>query len=371
MSTAWESLANEPILDIQPYQPGKPAEELERELGITSAVKLASNESPFPPSDRVLTAVRAALTGLNRYPDGSGHYLRRALAAHHKVSAESIVLGNGSNELIELLARTFVRPGEEVVIPHPSFVVYPSIVQAVGGTRVVVALKDHRIDLPRMRRAITALTKMVFVANPNNPTGTIVTAEEVDKFLDKVPEHVIVVFDEAYYDFAEGPDFPDALDHLRHGKRVVILRTFSKMAGLAGLRIGYAIADPDCVALMNRIRQPFNVNTLGQVAALAALQDEAHVRRTVEAVRDGVRQLSAALAALGVACVPSRANFVMVELPDAAGVYEKLLRLGVIVRPLASFGLELGLRITVGTPEENTRLVESLRTVLAQKGARG
>ena len=318
----------------------------------------------------MIAAVRAALTGLNRYPDGSGHYLRHALAQHHKVAAESIVLGNGSNELIELLARAFVRRGEEVVIPHPSFVVYPSIVQAVGGTRVVVALKDHRIDLPRMRRAITALTKMIFIANPNNPTGTIVTAEEVERFLDKVPDHVIVVFDEAYYDFAEGPDFPDALGHLRHGKRVVVLRTFSKKAGLAGLRVGYAVADPDCVALMNRIRQPFNVNTLGQVAALAALEDEAHVQRTVGLVREGVQQLSSELAKLGLACVPSRANFVMVEVPDAASTYEQLLKFGVIVRPLASFGLERALRISVGTPEENLRLVEAMRTVLAQKGAR-
>lgn len=370
MSTAWESLVNEPILDIHPYQPGKPVEEVERELGIPGAVKLASNENPFPPSEKVLAAIRGALGGLNRYPDGSGYYLRQALAKKHDVSAEAIVLGNGSNELIELLARTFVRPGEEVVIPQPSFVVYPSIVQAVGGTRVVVALKDHRIDLPRMRRAITTLTKMVFVANPNNPTGTIVTGEEVDKFLDKVPDHVIVVFDEAYYDFAEGPDFPDALGHLRHGKRVVVLRTFSKMAGLAGLRIGYAVADPDCAGLMNRIRQPFNVNTLAQVAALAALEDEAHVERGVGVVREGVRQLSAALDALGVKRVPSRANFIMVELPDATRAYEQLLKLGVIVRPLASFGLDRALRITVGTPEENARLIEGLRAVLGTPGSR-
>ena len=370
MSTAWESLANELILDIQPYQAGKPIEELERELGVAGAIKLASNENPFPPSERVLTALRSALAGLNRYPDGSGYYLRQALAKKHGVAPEAIVLGNGSNELIELLARTFVRPGDEVVIPQPSFVVYPSIVQAVGGTRVVVSLKGHRIDLPRMRRAITPLTKMVFVANPNNPTGTIVTAEEVEHFLDKVPEHVIVVFDEAYYDFAEGPDFPDALAHLRHGKRVVVLRTFSKMAGLAGLRVGYAIADPDCAALMNRIRQPFNVNTLAQVAALAALQDEVHVQRTVEVVRQGVRDLAAALDAMGVRHVPSRANFIMVELPDAIRVSEQLLKLGVIVRPLASFGLEQALRITVGTPEENTRLVQALRTVLGRQGTR-
>jgi histidinol-phosphate aminotransferase len=365
MSTAWERLANEPILGIRPYQPGKPVDELERELGISGAVKLASNENPFPPPESVLAAIRSALGGLNRYPDGSGYHLRQALAKKHSVPAEAIALGNGSNELIELLARTFVRPGEEVVLPNPSFVVYPSIVQAVGGTRVVVSLRDHRIDLPKMRRAITALTKMVFVANPNNPTGTIVTAAEVEAFLDKVPDHVIVVFDEAYYDFAEGPDFPDTLAHLQRGKRVVLLRTFSKMAGLAGLRIGYAVADPDCVALLNRIRQPFNVNSLAQVAALAALEDEASLKVAVRAIRDGVGQLSSALEALGIRHVPSRANFIMVEVPDAAHVYEQLLKLGVIVRPLASFGLERALRISVGTPEENARLVDALRTVLA------
>ena len=370
MSTAWERLANEPVLDIHPYEPGKPIEEVERELGIPNAVRLASNESPTPPSPVVLEALQRALAGLNRYPDGSGYYLRQALAKKHGVSPESIVLGNGSNELIELLARTFTRPGEEVVIPHPSFIVYPSIVQAVGGTRVVVTLKDYRIDLPKMRRAITPLTKMVFVANPNNPTGTIVTAEEVQKFLDKVPDHVIVVFDEAYYDFAAGPDFPDTLAALRHGSRVVILRTFSKMAGLAGLRVGYAIADPDCIALMNRIRQPFNVNTLAQVGALAALRDDAYIKRSVDLVQQGVRTVSAALDTLGVRYVPSRANFILAEFDDAPRVSEQLLKQGVMVRAMTSFGLERALRITVGTPEENRRLVDALKTALGNGAGR-
>jgi histidinol-phosphate aminotransferase len=369
MSTAWERLANEPVLDVHPYEPGKPIEEVEKELGIPRAIRLASNESPTPPSPVVLQALQQALAGLNRYPDGSGYYLRQALAKKHGVSPDSIVLGNGSNELIELLARTFVRQGEEVVIPHPSFVVYPSIVQAVGGTRVVVTLKDHRIDLPKMRRAITPLTKMAFVANPNNPTGTIVTADEVEKFLDKVPDRVIVVFDEAYCDFAAGPDFPDTLAALRHGSRVVILRTFSKMASLAGLRVGYAIADPDCIALMNRIRQPFNVNTLAQVAALAALGDEAYIQKAVEATRHAVRSLSAALDTLGVRYVPSRANFILAEFDDATRVCEQLFKQGVMVRPMTSFGLERALRITVGTPEENARLVDALRTIRG-KGAR-
>jgi histidinol-phosphate aminotransferase len=364
MSTSWERLANEPILDIAPYQPGKPIEEVERELGIAGAIKLASNENPSPPSPVVLAAIRQVLGGLNRYPDGSGHYLRHALAKKHGVSPDSIILGNGSNELLELFARTFVRHREEVVFPHPSFIVYPSIVQSVGGIRVVVTLKDYRLDLPTMARAITPLTKLVFIANPNNPTGTIVTADEVEKFLEEVPERCIVVFDEAYVDFAHGPDFPDSLGYLRQGRRVVVMRTFSKVASLAGLRVGYAIADPDCIGLVNRIRQPFNVNTVAQVAALAALDDEEHARQGVAMVQAGIKTLYRAFDELGVHYVPSRANFVYAEFPDAGRVYQALLRQGVIVRPAASFGAERGLRITVGTPEENARFIQALRAVL-------
>jgi histidinol-phosphate aminotransferase len=316
----------------------------------------------------VLNAIRQVLGGLNRYPDGSGYYLRHALAKRYGVSPDAIVLGNGSNELLELIARTFVRQGEEVVFPHPSFVVYPSIVQSVGGIRVVVTLKDHRIDLPTMARAITPLTKLVFIANPNNPTGTIVTAEEVERFLDDVPEQVIVVFDEAYIDFAQGPDFPDSLAYLRQGRRVIALRTFSKIASLAGLRVGYAIADPDAIGLLNRIRQPFNVNTVAQVAALAALEEDVHARHTVAMIQDGIRTLYRAFDELGIHYVPTRANFILVEMPDAERVYRELLRQGVIVRPTASFGVERGLRITVGTPEENARLVQALRVVLGRQG---
>jgi histidinol-phosphate aminotransferase len=368
MSTSWERLANEPILDIAPYEPGKPIEEVERELGIAGVIKLASNENPQPPSPAVLAAIRQVLGGLNRYPDGSGYYLRHALAKKHGVSPDSIMLGNGSNELLELLARTFVRQGEEVVFPYPSFIVYPSIVQSVGGIRVVVTLKEHRLDLSTMGRAITPLTKLVFIANPNNPTGTIVTADEVEKFLDDVPERVIVVFDEAYVDFAQGPDFPDSLGYLRQGRRVVVLRTFSKVASLAGLRVGYAIADPDGIALVNRIRQPFNVNTVAQVAALAALDDEEHARASIAMVQAGIKTLYRAFGELGLPYVPTRANFIYVEFPDAQKVYQALLRQGVIVRPALSFGAERGLRITVGTPEENARLIEALRTVLGKRG---
>jgi histidinol-phosphate aminotransferase len=366
MHASWESLANDHILGIAPYEPGKPIEELERELGLTDVIKLASNENPLGPSERVLKAITEALPHLNRYPDGSGYYLRQALASRHGVSADHIILGNGSNDLIELVVRAFLRAGEEAVIPHPSFVVYPMIVQAAGGIRVVVTLKEHRLDLEAMARAITPMTKLVFIANPNNPTATIVTADEVATFMTRVPDRVIVVFDEAYAEFAQGPDFPDSPAYLGQARKVVVLRTFSKATSLAGLRVGYALADPDCVALLNRIRQPFNVNALGQVAALAALQDEAHVLECLRMIEAGRHYLSDEFSAMGVRYTPSRANFILVDVGrSGADVFNWLLKEGVIVRPMASFGMDSCLRVTVGTPEENRRLVKALKKVLA------
>ena len=370
MHTQWESLANEHILGIAPYEPGKPVEELERELGIHDAIKLASNENPLSPSDRVQRAITDAMATLNRYPDGSGYYLRHALARKHDVTAEQVVLGNGSNELIELLVRTFLRPGDEAVVPHPSYVVYPMIVQAAGGIRVMVMLKDYRIDLEAMARAITPMTKMVFIANPNNPTATIVTADEVAHFMSKVPERTIVVFDEAYIEFAQGSDFPDMLDYVAQGRKVVVLRTFSKAASLAGLRVGYGIGDADAIALMNRIRQPFNVNALAQAGALAALDDKAHTLECVRTIEAGRHYLYDELHALGVKYVPSRANFILVDVGrSASDIYQRLLKEGVIVRPLTPFGMESALRVTVGTPQENRRLIKALRTVLGKNPA--
>src|SRR5438445_4839810 len=364
MPTQWESLANEHILGIAPYEPGKPIEELERELGIANPIKLASNENPLSPSDRVQKAILAALSALNRYPDGSGFYLRQALAKRHGVGQDQIVLGNGSNELIELVVRTFLRPGDEAVVPHPSFVVYPMIVQAAGGVRVMVMLKEHRLDLEAMARAITPMTKIVFIANPNNPTATIVTADEVSHFVSRLPERTIVVFDEAYIEFALGPDFPDTLEYVKQGRKVVTLRTFSKAASLAGLRVGYGVADADCIALMNRIRQPFNVNALAQVAALAALEDESHTLECVRMIEAGRHYLYDEFNALGVKYVPSRANFILVDVGrSASDIYQRLLKEGVIVRPMTPFGMESALRITVGTPQENRRLVKALRNV--------
>ncbi|OLC11972.1 MAG: histidinol-phosphate transaminase [Candidatus Rokubacteria bacterium 13_1_40CM_69_27] len=366
--TQWESLANEHILGIAPYEPGKPIEELERELGIADAIKLASNENPLAPSDRVQKAVAAALSILNRYPDGSAFYLRQALAKKHGVTPEHVILGNGSNELIELLVRTFLKPGDEAIVPHPSFVVYPMVVQAAGGIRVMVMLKDYRLDLEAMARAITPLTKIIFIANPNNPTATIVTAEEVEHFMARVPERTIVVFDEAYLEFAQGPDFPDALAYVKQGRKVIVLRTFSKANSLAGLRVGYGVADADAIALMNRIRQPFNVNSLAQAAALAALEDDAHVLECVRMIEAGRHFLYDEFKALGLKYVPSRANFILVDVGrSAAEIYQKLLHGGVIVRPMTPFGMESTLRITVGTPEENRRLIKGLRAALGKQ----
>jgi histidinol-phosphate aminotransferase len=366
MSHSWESLANEHILGIAPYEPGKPIEELEREFGITDAIKLASNENPLSPSERVLKAIADALPNLNRYPDGSGFYLRQALARRHGVGPDQLVLGNGSNDLIELLVRAFLRAGEEAVIPHPSFVVYPMIVQAVGGIRVVVTLKDYRVDLEAMARAITPMTKMVFIANPNNPTATIVTADEVEHFMARVPDKVIVVFDEAYVEFAQGPDFPATLDYLRHGRRVVVLRTFSKAASLAGLRVGYAVAPAQMASYIHRVRAPFNVSSVAQEAALGALQDAAHVERSKALARDGKAWLRPRLQSLGLACPESHGNFLFVGLDrDAGEVYQALLREGVIVRPLAGYGFPRHVRITVGLPSDNERLLAALRKVLS------
>ena len=367
MPASWESIANDHILGIAPYEPGKPVEELERELGITDAIKLASNENPLPPSAKVQQAIAAALPHLNRYPDGSGYYLREALARRHGVTPDHILLGNGSNEMIELLARAFIKPGDEAVIPHPSFVVYPMIVQAVGGIRVVVTLKDQRLDLEAMARAMTPMTKMVFIANPNNPTATIVTAEEVEDFMARVPERAIVVFDEAYFEFAQGPDFPDSLGYLRQGRKVAVLRTFSKAASLAGLRVGYGVADPHCISLLNRIRAPFNVNSLAQVAALAALEDDAHILECLSMIEAGRHYLYDEFTSLGIKYAPSRANFILVDIGrNAADIYQRLLKEGVIVRPMTSFGMESALRISIGTPEENRRLMKGMRKVLSE-----
>lgn len=353
--------AAENIKSISPYVPGKPIEELERELGITGSIKLASNENPLGPSPRAVAAIKKAAAGLNRYPDGSGFYLTRELAKQLGVGIDRIILGNGSNELIELAVRTFVQPGEEVVSADPSFVVYKMITQAAGGTNVIVPCRDLTHDLDAMADRITDRTRLVFIANPNNPTGTMNTKAEMDLFMDRVPDHVLVCVDEAYFEYVTRADYPDSLDYLRTGKNVLALRTFSKIYGLAGLRIGYGVTKPEIAELMNKVRQPFNTNSLGQVGALAALGDRKHVERSVTLNNEGKQFLYRELERLGVQYVPTEANFILFETArDGRELYAGLLKKGVIVRPMGGSRV----RVTIGLPGENQRFVAELEAAL-------
>jgi histidinol-phosphate aminotransferase len=351
----------ENISSINPYVPGKPIEELERELGISGSIKLASNENPLGPSPKAVAAVKKALEGLNRYPDGSGFYLSQALAKHYGVDLLQVILGNGSNELIELAVRTFVQPGEEVISADPSFVVYKMITQAAGGTNVIVPCKDLRHDLDAMAERITPKTKIVFIANPNNPTGTMNTRAEMDRFMGRVPGHVIVAVDEAYCEYVTHADYPDSLDTLKGGANILALRTFSKIHGLAGLRIGYGITTPEIAELMNKVRQPFNTNTAGQVAALAALADRKHVEKSIANNNEGKQFLYQSFQRLGLSYTPTETNFVFFETAlDGRELYNALLKQGVIIRPMGGRNL----RVTIGLPDENRRFVAELEKII-------
>ncbi len=357
-------LVPEWIQRLAVYPPGMPIEELEREYGITGSIKLASNENPFGPSPRALAAIVRALPTLHRYPDGSGYYLRQALAARLGVSADAIILGNGSNEIIELAARAFLRPGDNAVMADQAFVIYQMVVQATGATARTVPLKHFTHDLEAIAAAITPATRLVFLANPNNPTGTIYRRDEWEEFLRTVPANVLVVADDAYADYVDDPDYPDSLHYQRPDRLLLTLRTFSKIYGLAGLRLGYGVGPLEVIQVLNRLRQPFSVNALAQVAALAALEDREYVESVRRNNREGLDYLQQACERLRCAYVPSWANFVLIDVGEAARVYEALLRRGVIVRPMDVYRLPHHLRVTVGTPVENQRFVESLGAVL-------
>jgi histidinol-phosphate aminotransferase len=357
---ALKDMVNAHILDLEPYEPGKPIEELERELGIHGSIKLASNESPLGPSAKAVAAVRAAASGVHRYPDGASFALRKRLAAHLDVAGEQIVFGAGADELLELLAKTFLSRGDEVVFAWPSFAMYPIVVKGMGATPVAVPLsRDLVHDLAGMAEAITPRTKIVFVCNPNNPTGTSVGADEFDRFASRLPADVVLAVDEAYAEYARRPDFPQSLEWVRRRPGTVVLRTFSKIYGLAGLRIGYGVADAELAGYLERARHPFNVNRLAEVAALAALDDDEHAEASRRVNDEGARYLAAELGALGIEAWPTDANFVLAR--PGAGVHEALLREGVIVRPLKGFGLPEHIRISVGLPEENERLIKALK----------
>lgn len=357
---ALKDLIKPHILGLEPYQPGKPIEELERELGLSGSIKLASNESPLGASPKGVAALQRAIASIHRYPDGASFLLRRKLADRLSVDGEQLVLGAGADEILELLAKVLLGPGDECVYAWPSFAMYPIVVQGMGARPVPVPLDaDFVHDLPAMVAAVGERTKLVFVCNPNNPTGTSVGAEAFDAFMAALPEDVVVAVDEAYVDFARRPDLPDSVGWLRRRPGTIVLRTFSKIFGLAGLRIGYGVADRELADYLQRARHPFNVNRLAEVAAAAALDDAEYVKRVTRLNANGVDYLSRELRGLGIEVWPTDANFVLAR--TGPGVYERLLREGVIVRPMAAFGLPDCVRISVGLPEENERLVKALR----------
>ena len=357
--------APEHIKNIKPYVPGKPVEELERELGISGSVKLASNENPAP-SPLAIKALRKGISDMNRYPDGDCYYLRDALAAKLAIDTGELIFGNGSNEIIELAVRTFMGPGDEAVMAHPSFVVYSMIVQAVEGKNIIVPLKDAKHDLDAMASAITDRTRIIFIANPNNPTGTINTAVEMDAFMERVPDNVLVVVDEAYYEYVSSPEYADSLKYFRQERDILILRTFSKIYGLSGLRIGYGMAKAGIVTEMNKVRQPFNVNAPAQRAALAALDDEKHLERSKGINERGKKYIYKGLKSLRVSFVPTEANFVFMTFGSdiASELYNELLKKGVIIRPMGPRAM----RVTIGLAKENKRFIEALKGVVEARG---
>ncbi len=358
----YESLVKTPVRTQPVYEPGKPIEYVARELGLDPAgiIKLASNENPFGPSPRAVAAAKLALEHGELYPDGGCFELRRKLAERWGLGADQFVVGNGSNEIIELLGHVFVGPGDEVVMGTPAFVVYKLVTLLFGAQAVEVPLVNHRHDLGRIAAAITPRTKLVFVCSPNNPTGTANTEAELLAFARALPEHVVGVFDEAYAEFVEKA--PDLRPLLREGRKVVCLRTFSKIYGLASLRVGYGYGSPELCGLLNRVRQPFNVNAIAQAAAVAALDDGEFAERCAQENRAGLVQLERGCRELGLDVVPSVANFLLVRVGDGGRVFEALQQRGVIVRPVKSYGLPEWVRVTVGTREQNERLLAELRT---------
>lgn len=356
----------ESIRKIRPYQQGKPIEEVQRELGLEDVVKLASNENPLGPSPAAVQAMTQALLESHIYPDGSNYRLKEKLAGALGLAPENIVFGAGSSTVLRLIAEAFLTPGDEIVYADPSFILYEFVAHVAGATPVVVPLTaDHRHDLPAMARAVTDKTRAVVICNPNNPTGTTVTRAEFEAFLAEVPPHLLVVMDEAYFEYARGPEHVDGLEYLKAGRNVLVLRSFSKIYGLAGLRVGYGVGRSDVVAALRRVREPFNVNSVAQAAVMAALTDDAHVRRSREVNDLGREALYAGARELGLEYIPSAANFVMIRCPaDDQLLYQALLEQGVVVRPGRAFAMPGWLRVTIGTPEQNRRFLEALAVAL-------
>jgi histidinol-phosphate aminotransferase len=360
----WEQ-ANPQLRDLVVYEPGKPIEDVARELGLQPAdiIKLASNENPLGPSPKALEAMHATLERAHFYPDGGGYYLREAIAEKFGLKRGNIILGNGSNEIIEFVGHAFLRPGDEVVTAQHAFVVYKLMATLFGAKTVQVPDPGFTHDLDAMAAAITPRTREVFIANPNNPTGTLVSEEALDRFLDKVPPHVVVVIDEAYYEFLGAP--PDTLKYIRQGREnVILLRTFSKIQGLANLRIGYGIGSEALVEVLQKTRQPFNANGIAQAGALAGLRDGEHQERTRQLTWEGRDYLQKTFAEMGLEFVPSHANFVLVKVGNGTDIFKKLMKTGVIVRDMTSYALPEWIRVSVGTMEQNRRFIAELRKLV-------
>ncbi|MBI4006730.1 MAG: histidinol-phosphate transaminase [Gammaproteobacteria bacterium] len=359
-------LATPGVAGLQPYQAGKPIEELERELGLKNIIKLASNENPLGPGPMVRAAMKQPLD-ISRYPDGNGYELKSALAEYHGIRPEQITLGNGSNDVLELSARAVVTSEHEVIFSEHAFAVYPLVTGAIGAKAVIVPARNFGHDLKAMQGAISKRSRLMFVANPNNPTGTWSTRSELRSLLEAVPEHIIVVVDEAYFDYVQEPDYPDCIEWLPEFPNLVVTRTFSKVHGLAGLRVGYSISHKDLADLMNRVRQPFNVNSMAMVAAKTALKDTTHIEQSVKLNQNGMQQLTDAFDSMGLNYIPSAGNFVCVDLQQPGKeVFQQLLHKGVIVRPIDNYGMPNHLRITIGLEEENEKFIKALKKVIGK-----
>ncbi len=360
------SLIREQLESIKPYIPGKPIEEVKRELGLDEVIKLASNENPFGPGKKAVEAIKSGAKKVSIYPDGNVHQLRRKLADKLSVKEDNLLFGNGSDEILVMLGQAFLEADDEIIMAETTFSEYEFSANIMGAKVRKVPLKNYRHDLEAMAEVVSDKTKIVFVCNPNNPTGTIVTKEEIDNFLAEIPDDVLVVFDEAYQEFVISDDYPNSLDYLKERENIIILRTFSKAYGLSGLRIGYAIADSELIGYLDRVRQPFNANKIAQEAALAALDDKEHIEKTLSNNNQQRKYLIKEFSKLGLEYVPTQANFILVEVGrDANQLFKQLLHQGVIIRSMSSYDYQTKIRVTIGLEEENKKFIKEFKQVLS------
>jgi len=361
-----KSLVRKGILDLKPYLPGKPIEEVKRELGLKEVIKLASNETSVGPSPLAIEAIKKELKNINLYPEGSSSVLREKLAQRLSIDKEMIIIGNGEDDIIDLIGMAFINNGDEVITGEITFPAYETITKIMRGKIIPVKLKDYTYDLEEIAQRINEKTKIIFLCNPNNPTGTIVDKEAVDRFTKQVPDDVVVVFDEAYYDYVEDENYPNSLSYVLEEKNVIVLRTFSKIAGIAGVRIGYGIAKPELIGYLNRVVNPFTTNRLAQVAALASLDDEEHRKKVLRSNQEGKKYLYRELKEIDLFYLPTEANFIFIDLKgDSEVIFEKLLKKGVIIRPGKTWGCPNFIRVTIGTPYENEKFIQALKEIMS------